>query len=173
MNSGYNLNFTIPQGPTGPTGPMGPSNNYVRAFGYLYNDNQIDSIFLPNEGAVQIAFPIMSLKSNTFYPANNIISFLSSGAYIVCYSLLLQIPTASKTNPVTITTKYRINNNIEDSNTLVITLKDNSEHFITNTAIINNQENDSLDIIMYADKTPDYSYTRAYLYAIKISDLAN
>lgn len=97
MNSDYQLNFTIPQGPTGPTGPIGPS-NFDRAFGYLYNKERIDSIFLPNNQAVQVAFPIRSLKSNIFYPNINTIGFLSAGAYLVSYSILLQVPTANETN---------------------------------------------------------------------------
>lgn len=171
MSSDYQLNFKIPQGPTGPTGPIGPS-NFDRAFGYLYNKERIDSIFLPNNQAVQVAFPIRSLKSNIFYPNINTIGFLSAGAYLVSYSILLQVPTANETDPITITTKLRLNNNIDDNNALVITIKNNSSYYLTNSAIINAQINDTLDIIMFADKTPDYSYDRAFLYAIKIADIA-
>lgn len=51
-------------------------------------------------------------------------------------------------------------------------IKDNSLHYITNSIVVNRNVNDSIDVILFADKVLDFNYTTAYLYAIKISPLA-
>lgn len=179
MNNDYLLNFSIPRGdtgatgPTGPTGPSGASDDFVRSFGYIYNKDKIESIFLPNNQAIQMAFPLNSIKLNTFYPFQNTIGLLSDGAYMITYSVLLQVVGASSAIPVTLTASLRSNETIIDSSTLVMTVQDDFQRYITNTVIVNGAVNDRIDLIMSADKTPDFSYTSAFLSVVKISETAS
>jgi hypothetical protein len=169
MNSSdYIIDFTIPQGPTGPTGP---SSDYTRAFGYLANQAEINSIFLPNQQKSQIVFPITLAKLNTFY-TNNMIGFLNNGAYAISYSILLQVPDATVNDPVAVTTYLRLNG-VSTITPLTRVITDNSSHYFSNTVILNEEVNNTIDILISADKAKDWSYTVSFLSAVKISEEAS
>lgn len=172
--NGYIIDFTIPRGDTGPTGPTGPAgtDNFVRAFGYLYNQTRIDSIFLPNNQALQVALPEKPIRLNVFYPSNNTIGFLTEGAFFVSYSILLQIPDASASNPVTVTSILRLNGQVSTIPPVEVIIKDDSTHYISNTFVVNRAVNDNIDFIISADQAVDFNYTTAFLCAVKISDRA-
>lgn len=167
--SEYVIDFTIPQGPTGPTGP---SDNFIRSFGYLCNQEKIDSIFLPNNQKAQVVFPIKLAKLNVFYPTDNTIGFLSDGAYIISYSILLQVPEATPSNIVSVTTSLRLNGDSEVT-PLTRSLNSDNSYYFSNTIILNRQVNDYIDILISADKAVDWNYTVSFISAIKISELAS
>lgn len=78
--SSYNLNFTIPQGPTGPTGPA----NGLQAYGGKYNNTgESISIGLGTEAQIPLAIAMPNLNT-TYTPANSI-TVAQAGTYEINY----------------------------------------------------------------------------------------
>ncbi len=82
MNSGYTLNFVIPQGPTGPAGPAGG----LQAYGGRFN-NTASTLNLGILTQSQIPLPTTMPGSNTSYTTNNSITINQTGVYEINYFL--------------------------------------------------------------------------------------
>ena len=82
MNSGYTLNFVIPQGPTGPAGPAGG----LQAYGGRFN-NTASTLNLGILTQSQIPLPTTMPASNTSYTTNNSITINQTGVYEINYFL--------------------------------------------------------------------------------------
>lgn len=83
MNSSYNLNFVIPQGPTGPTGPA----NGLSAYGGKYN-NTSSTINLGLGVQTQIPLPSSMPSFNTTYTQANSITVAQSGVYEINFYMI-------------------------------------------------------------------------------------
>lgn len=78
--SSYNLNFTIPQGPTGPAGPA----NGLGAYGGKYN-NTGGTISLGIGTQSQIPLAVAMPNLNTTYATANSITVTTAGTYEINY----------------------------------------------------------------------------------------
>jgi len=99
MNTGYRLNFVIPQGPTGPTGPS----TGLSAYGGKYN-NTSSTINLGLGTQTQIPLPSSMPNLNTTYTQQNSITVSQTGIYEINFYL-----TASATLATTLTFAVRTN----------------------------------------------------------------
>ena len=100
------------------------------------------------------------------------IGFLNNGAYAISYSILLQVPDATVNDPVAVTTYLRLNG-VSTITPLTRVITDNSSHYFSNTVILNEEVNNTIDILISADKAKDWSYTVSFLSAVKISEEAS
>jgi len=86
MNSGYLLNFIIPQGPTGPSGSIGPTgpSSGLNAYGGKYSDTP-QTINLAIGSSTPIALPSTMPNLNTTYTPANSITVAQAGTYEINY----------------------------------------------------------------------------------------
>lgn len=76
MNTGYYLNFVIPQGPTGPTGPT----NGLNAYGGKYNTTSSTiNLGIGTQSQIPLSSTMPSL--NTSYTQTNSITATQAGIY--------------------------------------------------------------------------------------------
>lgn len=105
----YNIDFTIPQGPTGPTGPTGPATG-LAAYGGKYSDTT-QTINLGVGVQSQLPLPdAMPSQDVTYTPANSI-TVSQAGTYEINYYSNISVALGA-----TVTLAVRVNGtNIPDT----------------------------------------------------------
>lgn len=100
--SGYQIDFTIPQGPTGATGATGPANG-LNAYGGKYNNTtQTLNLSIGTQTQIPLANNLPD-KNVTYTPANSI-TVAQAGTYEINY-----FSNVSAAIGTTVTTAVRVN----------------------------------------------------------------
>lgn len=137
MNSGYNLNFIIPQGPTGPTGPAA-----VTAYGGKYS-NTAQTINLSAGTPAQIALPQNMPNLNTEYGTNSI-TITESGVYEINFFSHISVSAGT-----TLTQSIRANGVNIASTVTQRSLSVGSISIISGNTIVSLTEGTVLDMTIY------------------------
>lgn len=87
METGYSLNFVIPQGPTGPTGPAGSG---LSAYGGRYS-NTASTLNLGIGTQTQVPLATTMPNLNTSYTTANSITVAQAGTYEINYFINLSV----------------------------------------------------------------------------------
>lgn len=179
MNTDYNLNFTIPQGPTGPTGakgetgPTGPTGTAnASVIGYAFQPRSGNLNFIANNVPVIIDILQGNLGLNVEYGEDGELIFLEDGCYKIEYRIILQIFDASPQNNYLVQATNILNKNLNNT-TGSVTLSidnDSSYYYFSNSYIRNVNAGDSFSLAVSCEKEGNFYYYAPYIMAYKLSD---
>lgn len=139
----YNLNFTIPQGPTGPTGPVGPTSGLI-AYGGKYNTSP-SSISLGIGTQTQVPLPITTPNLNTTYTPTNSITISQEGIYEINYYINLSVAVGA-----TLTIAVRANGTNIPATIMSRALSVGSSSIFNNSIIVKLAANTAIDMAISA-----------------------
>lgn len=135
----YQLNFTIPQGPTGPTGPSGLS-----VYGGKYN-NTSSTISLGIGTQTQVPLPLNLPNQNTTYTPTNSITVQQGGIYEINYFTNLSVAIGT-----TLTLAIRANGTNIPSTVTTRALSVGTSSVYSGSTIVQLQANTIIDMTISA-----------------------
>ncbi len=146
MNSGYLLNFIIPQGPTGPSGSIGPTgpSSGLNAYGGKYN-NTSNSISLGIGTQSQVPLGVSMPNYNTSYTTSNSINVNQGGIYEINFFTNLSVAIGT-----TLTFAVRNNGTNIPSTVISRTLSVGSSSVYSGSVIVSLNSNSVIDMAISA-----------------------
>lgn len=132
MNTGYSLDFVIPQGPTGPAGG-------ILAYGGIYSNDDQHVDLLISGSPVQIELESTMPSFNISYSTPNCITIVDAGIYEISYRANVSTTGASVT--------LNIRNNGESIPETVIT-RTITQYIFNNSIIMRLEANSVLDMVV-------------------------
>lgn len=136
----YQLNFTIPKGPTGPTGPS----SGLSVYGGKYN-NTSSTISLGIGTQTQVPLPLTLPNQNTTYTTTNSITVQQGGVYEINYSTNLSVALGT-----TLTLAVRANGTTIPSTVTTKTLPVGTSSIYSGSTIVQLQANTVVDMTISA-----------------------
>lgn len=133
----YQLNFTIPQGPTGPTSGL-------TVYGGKYN-NTSSTISLGIGTQTQVPLPLSLPNQNTTYTPTNSITLQQGGTYEINYFTNLSVAIGT-----TLTLAVRVNGTNIPSTVISKTLSVGTSSTYTGTTIVQLSANSIIDMTISA-----------------------
>lgn len=139
----YEIDFTIPQGPTGPTGPTGAAGG-LTAYGGKYN-NTSSTINIGIGTQTQVPLPLSLPNQNVTYTPQNSITVGQAGVYEINYFTNLSVALGT-----TLTLAIRANGTNIPSTVVTRTLSVGSSSIYTGSIITNLAANSIIDMTVSA-----------------------